>query len=100
GYTCRVLRPGEEPAWAQVLNDCGQLGVWDEERVDRALGAGIARERIWFLCADDQPVATACVCLQGEAAFGAGCPLGSSDRGGPDPTPNAEPPRGHPTPNA
>ena len=35
GYTCRRLRPGEEPAWARVLNDCGQLGHWDEERVER-----------------------------------------------------------------
>jgi len=93
GYTCRRLRSGEEAVWAQVLNGCGELGHWDEERVERALAGGITRERIWFVCAGDQPVATACVCLHAGALGARRWAFGPDE---PIRTPKAE----HPTPNA
>jgi len=65
GYRCRCLQPGEEREWERVLNDCGELGHWDAERVERMLAGNIARERIWLICRGDQPVATACVCVHG-----------------------------------
>jgi mycothiol synthase len=68
GIACRVFRAGDEEQWAAVLNGCGELGSWDRLRVERALAGGIAPERIWFLCAGDRPIATACVCVHGSGA--------------------------------
>jgi len=82
GYTCRRLRAGEEAAWAAVLNGCGELGAWDEERIAKTLAGGITPGRIWFLCAADQPIATACVRIHPGEAFGLGRSAFGSDRSG------------------
>lgn len=63
GITCRAMRPEEAGAWIDILNGCGELGDWDLARAEQALAGSIAPDRVLFLCAGEEPVATACVCL-------------------------------------
>lgn len=59
GFTIRSMRPGEEAAWA---NCCiGEFGIQEvSPEMFRARGMDrISPERIFFICKDDVPVATA-----------------------------------------
>lgn len=65
GYALRTLQDGEEESWAQLLNRNGQLGEWSLERAKQALRSGVVGEHVYFITFGGQPVATACVDLQG-----------------------------------
>ena len=60
-YGLRTFRPGDEPAWLDLLLS-GELGHWDRERLDLLLAneeVGTPRDGIFFVTVDDRPVGTA-----------------------------------------
>jgi len=66
GYRLRSYRPGDEAAWADIINRAGHLGEYTSEKVRNSL-TGQARfhaEGLLFVTTDDgEPVATACAWL-------------------------------------
>ncbi len=63
GYAIRAYRPGDEPAWAAVLESTGSLGAWDLARVEALLGAErhAIPEGTFFATCEDVPVAATCM---------------------------------------
>ena len=59
GFTLRAMRAGEEAAWARCCE--GEFGVSEAsaEAFHKKMSEDIPRERIFFICKDDVPVATA-----------------------------------------
>ncbi|MDH7570961.1 MAG: GNAT family N-acetyltransferase, partial [Armatimonadota bacterium] len=62
GYEIRRYLPGDEAAWAAVLNACGSLGKWDVQRVIRLLNGErhAVPEGTFFATWKGLPVATTC----------------------------------------
>jgi mycothiol synthase len=63
GYTLRAYRPGDEPAWVEIINSVGDLGQWT---LPRALSEVVASpnfdaEGLFFAVCGDHAVGTACV---------------------------------------
>ena len=69
GYRIRSYRPGDEAAWADIINRAGDLGTPDVESTRETL-TGLPRfhpEGLLFVTTDDdEPVATACAWLTRE----------------------------------
>lgn len=59
GFTLRAMREGEEAAWARCCE--GEFGIAEAsaEAFYRKSMHEISRERIFYICKDDVPVATA-----------------------------------------
>lgn len=65
GYELRRMQPGEEAAWAAVLNSARDLGEWNEERALHSFeGQGrVWREAVHLVWLGDEAVGTTCVQL-------------------------------------
>lgn len=63
GVSVRRFQLGDEQVWAEILQNSGDLGEWNEERARRALTgkARVDASSIHFLMIDGKPVATACM---------------------------------------
>ena len=69
GYTVRRLTPGEERAWWELLNEAGDLGMWDAKRAEEefsTLSGRVWKDSIRFAVSEDRVVGTACVQLHAE----------------------------------
>ena len=66
GYRLRSYRPGDEAAWADIVNRAGHLGEYTPDSVEETL-TGLPQfrpEGLLFVTTDaDEPVATACAWL-------------------------------------
>jgi len=66
GYRLRSYRPGDEAAWADIINRAGHLGEFTPEKVVETL-TGLPKFKpeglLFITAADDTPVATACAFL-------------------------------------
>lgn len=58
GYSMRSYRPGDEDAWAELLQINGQLGTWNRDRVEAQLEGNLVVEAQNFVVYNGQLVAT------------------------------------------
>ncbi len=60
GYLLRTYLPGDEAAWAEIMNT--GIGEWTEEKVHQELTdkEQFLPERLFFITCGDEPVASAC----------------------------------------
>ena len=52
-YELRVLRPGDETAWTDLLNLCGQLGAWTLARLRSEMASYYVPDTQFFAVAQD-----------------------------------------------
>ena len=69
GYAIRRLIPGEERAWWELLDETGDLGIWNAKRAEEEFAAPSGRvwkDSIHLAVSEDRVVGTACVQLYAE----------------------------------
>ena len=58
GYQLRPYRLGDEDAWTELLNDNGELGAWDRDRIQREVVGDLVNEAQFFVVRGEELVAT------------------------------------------
>src|SRR5437870_3266547 len=69
GYAVRRLIPGEERAWWELLDETGDLGIWNAKRAEEEFAAPSGRvwkDSIHLAVSEDRVVGTACVQVYAE----------------------------------
>ena len=59
GYRLRTYRDGDGSAWAELLNDCSELGVWTVARIEQELLKALLPNGQFFATMDEALIAGA-----------------------------------------
>ena len=59
GYRLRTYRDGDGSAWAELLNDCSELGVWTVARIEKVLLSALLPDGQFFATMDEALIAGA-----------------------------------------